>query len=174
MGKSMSLQNGRYDKQSLVKTRLCPSLLRKGYCSASPSTSPSGCSFAHSLDDVRIVNPLPNESFEDYVIRHSLFSKADSADRVATQPCKSIMSCGKCPYKNCTFAHTFEQLSPIKCRNDGYCRYRTCFFIHSYESKDEYTMRMGINLPKEEIADSIMYFSTVPSLVIDFDDDMDD
>jgi hypothetical protein len=48
----------------------------------------------------------------------------------------------KCIRELCTFAHSWEELSPTPCKWDPDCKRRNCTYIHKYETKEEYTKRM--------------------------------
>lgn len=51
-----------------------------------------------------------------------------------------------CFYKNCNFAHSLDELTPVSCSFDEVCRYKssTCQYFHSSETKTSYAKRLKI------------------------------
>jgi hypothetical protein len=56
--------------------------------------------------------------------------------------CENIVKEGMCKHSSCTFAHTVEQYSPLKCKFN--CQNRKCSFYHSWENIEEYIKRNNI------------------------------
>lgn len=66
-----------------------------------------------------------------------------------TQMCKAIMTNRKCHKgKDCTYAHSVEELRPVICTYDENC-YKfndpecPCTFVHTGETRDDYIARTG-------------------------------
>ena len=60
---------------------------------------------------------------------------------------------GNCTYKECTFAHSYEELTPAICSFDARCKFgKDCKFLHpSVEKKESYLKRIGLEsiIPKK-------------------------
>ena len=67
-----------------------------------------------------------------------------------TMMCKNILERGECKRGKCTFAHTIDQLRPVKCKYDNKCVNKKCTFIHSKENKDQYFKRLNISHLKSQ------------------------
>lgn len=65
-------------------------------------------------------------------------------ERAYTKMCSHMLEKGICERNKCSFAHTIEQLRPLKCKYDDKCINERCTFIHTREDKDEYCKRMNI------------------------------
>lgn len=66
-----------------------------------------------------------------------------------TKPCNNAMN-GYCSRKNCSFAHSINQLNPVQCSFGDSCyrknnQYKICTFIHS-ETISEWISRTGLNV----------------------------
>ena len=56
--------------------------------------------------------------------------------------CNNIIQEGICKHPTCTFAHTIEQYSPMKCKFN--CQNRRCQYYHAWENIQEYIERNNI------------------------------
>jgi len=60
------------------------------------------------------------------------------AHKQYTKLCESYGSDHKCNRKICTYAHTREQLRPIKCFNNMQCKNQNCRYFHDNDNMDIY------------------------------------
>ena len=69
------------------------------------------------------------------------------SDNRKSKMCDNIMNGRECPYKQCNFAHTFEELNPSICKHDRECKFGNCLYMHSNETKEQYMSRQGLYIP---------------------------
>ncbi len=77
-------------------------------------------------------------------------NKYKVSNNMKTRFCRGVTG-GVCrSYKNCKFAHSIEDISPLKCRNGLDCKFKTtCYYKHGDESTEEYAYRLGYNIPNK-------------------------
>jgi hypothetical protein len=59
----------------------------------------------------------------------------------------------ECENSECTFAHSIDQLTPLKCKFENECRnidtkFRKCYYFHPKETKESYIQRLDLLKPK--------------------------
>ena len=88
--------------------------------------------------------------YNDYSDLDDIDSDSDELEEkinpnMYTMMCKNILERGECKRGKCTFAHTIDQLRPVKCKYDHKCVNKKCTFIHSKETKEQYFKRLNIS-----------------------------
>jgi len=83
--------------------------------------------------------PFVYKSFEPQPLNTFNIQKASNT---YSKFCNNIVMENVCKHSTCTFAHTVEQFSPMKCRFN--CQNRRCAFYHSWENIEEYIQRNNI------------------------------
>ena len=72
--------------------------------------------------------------------------------KIRTAFCRRMFTHGICKLEGCTFAHSIDELVPIRCKWDRRCSNPECTFFHPSlkETKEEYMKRNGmiIEIPK--------------------------
>ena len=62
-----------------------------------------------------------------------------------TMPCKNMSNGGLCTRRECMFAHSISELSPLECGFET-CRNARCKRIHKGEEKTEWASKNGVNI----------------------------
>ncbi len=86
-------------------------------------------------------------------------NEVQKASNLYSRFCNNIIEEGVCKHNNCTFAHTVEQYSPMKCRFN--CQNRRCQYYHSWENVEEYIQRNNISVHEHIRMQSVMEKSKI-------------
>ena len=85
-----------------------------------------------------------------------------------TALCKMTLEGNECFKKGCTFAHTPEELRPLKCKYDKRCINEKCLFIHSKEPKNVFFDRLNkIIPPKKKTYVKPHILKTTPETIVE-------
>lgn len=160
----------------MLRTKVCRHQSESGFCSMNTQGK---CTFAHSLEELspvvcfyneRCVNerctrfhPNKGEPLSYYVQKNGfvfapIAAVAASSSSIPSPPrqpspvnTKGTKPChhAVCKMTDCGFAHSIEQLNPIKCSYDGRCINEKCVRFHpgKFETIESYVMKNGFVFP---------------------------
>ena len=134
-----------------------------------------------SIDDSYFVRPTiikKTPSEKPSIKREKLFQTCVDITPMSYQqpynkikPCNNAMG-GFCSRLNCSFAHSIDQLNPVRCSFGDGCyrkndKHRICTFIHS-ESISSWITRIGLNvngLPETLVPETLVPETLVPEMI---------
>ncbi len=123
--------------------------LRPIMCSFDKKCKNRNCYYFHTGDNLKESledeYELPDETLPVVKITKQ---ETDALSDLGYKYTKYCVRMGACKNKECTFAHTKEQLRILSCRNFENCRNSECTFLHAGEDEKEKREKIPIPVPK--------------------------
>lgn len=155
---NISLQEEEYEDDIKIILEDAPQEMKS--LPPSPASSTSSSSSTNTKKWKKL--PFSYEStspVKSFHMQHQQQSQPQQSQRQSnlySRFCQNMAKDGICTYSACTFAHTIEQYSPLKCKADRRCGNMRCNFWHSFESIHQYIHRCGIQVPERIQFESVM------------------